>query len=257
VIMLCCFEQITPRKPNLAEEARKLDEYDMKKKILHTVRHGTDVVKAELWPITACHKWSTFNPLVFVKFVDMIHHVIKHVFGEKFWKHMSEAREKCKEKGQVNFMLKKLRELHEKKQNGKKSAKKRKLKKPKITPAADVGDIIGEYKLTKLDVQNAKMGIKHDDNKDSKPKHHKKIKTRVVAGFRRMSLTFGKDFNNDKEKHRQQYEKDMERIGKYETKNTEKKTIRESVTGTVRRLSVSIRLKGKKNKKESRYLAGH
>ena len=225
----------------MAEEARKLDEYDMKKKILHTVRHGTDVVRAELWPITACHKWSTFNPLVFVKFV----------------KHMSEAREKCKEKGQVNFMLKKLRELHEKKQNGKKSAKKRKLKKPKITPAADVGDIIGEYKLTQLDVQNAKLGIKYGDDKDSKPKHHKKIKTRVVAGFRRMSLTFGKDFNNDKERHRQQYEKDMERIGKYETKDTEKKSIRESVTGTVRRLSVSIRLKGKKNKKESRYLAGH
>mmetsp|Transcript_16370 Transcript_16370/g.30557 ORF Transcript_16370/g.30557 Transcript_16370/m.30557 type:complete len:365 (+) Transcript_16370:355-1449(+) len=259
--------EVTPRKPKLAEEARRLDEYDMKKKILHTVRHGTDVIKADDgWTITACHKWSTFNPLVFLKFLEFKQHITKHVFGEAIWKHLSELRESKKEQGQVNFMLRLMQDLHH--ATALKNGKKINLSNPKFrnkhhkqsrvapvpeTTANEVGDLINEYKLTRHDYDNAKKGITYADDTETHPRRKKNMKGHVEAGIRRLSLTFGKDFNNSKAKHKKQYEVDMEKLHEPKhQKKKKKKTVKQSVTGTVRRLSVSMGLNKDKGKNKSK-----
>jgi hypothetical protein len=87
--------------------------------------------------------------------------------------------------------------------------------------------------------------------KKSQEKQYKK-ESRVSAGFRRLSLTFGRDFKADKAKRREEYEKDMIRVGNGKpepVKDKKRNNMKQKVTETVRRLSVSM---GVPNKKKSK-----
>jgi hypothetical protein len=99
--------------------------------------------------------------------------------------------------------------------------------------------MIGTFKVSAKD----RSRMESKATKNSANKHDSKLKNHVKAGFRRLSLTFGKDFNDDRAAHKKQYEADMKKMHGGTKKKGDKSKLSQKVSGTVRRLSVSIGLK--------------
>lgn len=110
----------------------------------------------------------------------------------------------------------------------------------------------------KMQTKVNKDAAKKHDSQLKRNKISSKVTSAVSAGYRRMSLTFGADFNKDREKRRKQYQQDIEKLQlyggteadvKYKEKG-KKNNLKQKVSGTVRRLSVSMGLSGQNKKKK-------
>ena len=123
--------------------------------------------------------------------------------------------------------------------------------------------MITGYEITRKDISKMESKATKDsaEKHDSKLKKNKvtaKVASKVAAGVRRMS--FGNDFQKDRAARKKQYQKDIEKLQLYDGNEEDvkrkemhsSKNLKQKVSGTVRRLSVSMGLggRGKQYKKK-------
>ena len=84
----------------------------MDKKILISLRNGTDLSKQGYWAIEMANTWAIANPRVLHKFKEMKSHILTNVFGEAFWARQSKLRYANRiERKQVGYILGELKDL--------------------------------------------------------------------------------------------------------------------------------------------------
>lgn len=89
-----------------------MDGYDLDKKVLASVRNGTEISQIGYWPIETANKWTIAHPRMLFKFNAMKAHIVNHVFGMDYWGRLTHLRHSTRtDKRQVSYMFSTLKEL--------------------------------------------------------------------------------------------------------------------------------------------------